>query len=262
MAIINLTPDSFYERSRNTTLKGALERTSQVLKQGANIIDFGAYSSRPGARHISEEEEWERLEPVLKSVREKYPDAIISIDTFRSEIARKAIERFEVDMINDISAGEMSNFKMFRVIADYHVPYIIMHMSGTPQTMQSNPQYTFLMKEIAGYFASRIERLKAEGVSDIIIDPGFGFGKTLEHNYELLNRLDDLKILELPMLVGLSRKSMIYKFLGKESDEALNGTTVLHTIALTKGASILRVHDVPEAVETIRLVQKTLTAGT
>lgn len=261
MGVVNVTPDSFYAKSRVIYSQEVIKRVAQMLDDGADIIDVGAYSSRPGAAQISEEEEWGRLEAALREIRTHFPDAIISLDTYRSRIAKKAIENFGVDIINDISAGEMDD-NMFDIIARFNVPYIIMHMQGNPQNMQQNPQYEHLMKEIALFFAQKSEQLKALGVSDIIIDPGFGFGKTIDHNYELLAKLDEFKIFELPLLVGFSRKSMIYKFLNSSPDEALNGTTVLNTLALSKGAHILRVHDVKPAIETVRLYNQMINNNT
>jgi dihydropteroate synthase len=254
MGILNITPDSFYDGGKYTTEKNILNRAEQIITEGAAIIDIGAYSTRPGAENLSEEEELNRLIPAVKKIRSFFPDAIISIDTFRSQVAKKMVNDFGADIINDISAGTMDD-NMFSTIAGLKVPYIIMHMSGTPQTMQDNPVYENLIKEIFAYFYERIETLKLLGIKDIIIDPGFGFGKTITHNYELLKKLDQFKIFGLPLIVGLSRKSMIYKLLGITPAQALNGTTVLNTIALQKGATILRVHDVMEAVEAIKMLK-------
>ena len=260
MGILNLTPDSFYDGGKYVSEKNSLERAEEILNQGAQIIDMGAFSSRPGSDEVSFEEEKKRLFPALKQIRKQFPEAIISIDTYRSQIATEAIEKYGADIINDISAGEMDN-KMFETIANLKVPYIMMHMKGKPQTMQKNPQYENMIQELSMYFAKKVDKLRFLGVNDIILDPGFGFGKTLDHNYELLNRMYEFKIFELPLLVGLSRKSMIYKFLNQTPQEALNGTTVLHTIALLNGAHILRVHDVKEAVETIQLTEKLMTTS-
>lgn len=257
MGILNITPDSFYDGGKYSEMPLIESQIEKILNEGATIIDVGAYSSRPGAMHISEEEELKRLSPVLQLINKKYPSAIVSVDTFRANIAEKVVKDYGVAIINDISAGEMDS-KMFETIASLNIPYIIMHMKGTPQNMQQNPIYKNVINEIISYFSDKINQLKQLGVHDIIIDPGFGFGKTIEHNYELLNKLHKLRIFELPVLAGISRKSMIYKFLNKSPQEALNGTTVLNTLALTKGASILRVHDVQEAVEVINLYSKTV----
>lgn len=255
MGILNVTPDSFYEKSRVQSEEDIIQRAEQILKEGGSIIDIGAYSSRPNANHISVEEELNRLTFSLKVIRKEYPDAILSVDTFRSQVAEICVEEYGVSMINDIAAGEMDK-GMFDMIAQLQVPYIMMHMQGTPQNMQSAPHYDNLLKEVFLYFAEKVQRLRDKGVNDIILDPGFGFGKTVEHNYELLASLEEFSVFELPLLVGVSRKSMISKLLGITSDEALNGTTVVHTIALQKGANILRVHDVKEAVEVIKILEK------
>ncbi len=251
MGVLNITPDSFYENSRvNNT--GIISKVNQMITDGADIIDIGAYSSRPGATHISEQEEWERLEPALKAVRTKHSDILVSVDTFRSEVARLAIEYYGVNIINDISAGEI-DANMMQKVGKYRVPYIMMHMQGTPQNMQNNPNYKYIVQEILTYFSNKVYEARQANIHDIILDPGFGFGKTLNHNYELLRRLDEFEVFELPVLAGVSRKSMIYKLLNNTPEQALNGTTVLNTIALAKGADILRVHDVKEAVEAVRL---------
>ena len=255
MGIINITPDSFYHKSRFVGNEAVVKRAHQIIEQGGHIIDVGAYSSRPGAEHINEQTEWERLAPVLETIRGLYPDVVVSVDTFRAHIANKAVTQFEVDIINDISAGNMDS-NMFAAIAELKVPYIIMHMQGTPQTMQKKPSYKNLMKEVFMFFAKKIEMLNKLGVADVIIDPGFGFGKSIDHNFELIAKLDEFKIFELPLLVGVSRKSMIYKFFDTTPNESLNGTTVLNTMVLNKGANILRVHDVKEAVETVLLYNK------
>lgn len=255
MGIMNITPDSFYDKSRFNGSEEVKKRTNQIIEEGGDIIDVGAYSSRPGADHIDESEEWNRLAPVLESIRKINSEIIVSVDTFRSGIAKKAVSEFDVDIINDISAGSFDN-EMFNTIAELNVPYIIMHMKGTPQNMQKNPTYEHLMKDIFLFFAKKVEKLNKLGVSDIIIDPGFGFGKTLNHNYEILAKLDEFKVFELPILVGLSRKSMIYNLLNNSPEQSLNGTTTLNTLALSKGSNILRVHDVKEAVETKQLFNK------
>ena len=255
MGILNVTPDSFYAGSRTETEKDIIDRLHQITIEGASIIDIGAYSSRPNAEHITAEEEMNRLRFGLRLIQKHQPEAIISVDTFRADVAKMCVEEYGVAIINDISAGNM-DASMFGTIAKLSVPYIIMHMQGTPQDMQMNPHYDNLQKEVFLYFAERIQKLRDLGVKDIIIDPGFGFGKTLDHNYELMNHLDEFHIFELPLLVGISRKSMIYKFLGTTPEEALNGTTVLNTLALMKGANILRVHDVKAAKEAVALVKK------
>ena len=232
-----------------------MEHIGKMISEGADIIDVGGYSSRPGAPHISEKEELERIIPSLKWIRKEYPDLILSVDTFRSAVARRVIEEFRVDIINDVSAGEMDP-RMFETIAKLQVPYIIMHMKGTPQNMMEMTHYDDMIKEIMDYFSRKYNLLRKMGVKDIIIDPGFGFGKNLQQNFLLLKNLEQFKIFELPIMVGLSRKSMIYKTLETKPEEALNGTTVLNTLALNKGANILRVHDVRQAREAILLVGK------
>lgn len=255
MGILNVTPDSFYAGSRMETEKDIINRLHQITSEGASILDIGAYSSRQDAEHISTEEEMNRLRTGLDLVRKHQPEAVVSVDTFRADVAKMCVEEFGAAMINDISAGQL-DAAMFGTIAQLGVPYIIMHMQGTPQNMQMNPHYDHLLKEVFLYFAERVQKLRDLGVKDIIIDPGFGFGKTLEHNYELMNHLDEFRLFELPLLVGISRKSMIYKLLGTTPEEALNGTTVLNTLALMKGANILRVHDVKAAREAVTLVEK------
>ena len=254
MGILNVTPDSFYEGSRMQTEMEIIRRIEQILSEGASIIDIGAYSSRPNAENVSPKEEMERLRMGLSILRKVQPDAIVSVDTFRADVARMCVEEYGVSIINDIAAGEM-DADMFRTVADLNVPYIMMHMRGTPQDMQHRPYYDNLLKEVFEYFARKVQQLRDLGVKDMILDPGFGFGKTVEHNYELLAHLEDFRVFELPLLVGVSRKSMIYRLLGTTPQEALNGTTVLDTICLLKGADILRVHDVREAVETVKIVE-------
>lgn len=253
MGILNITPDSFYSTSRMQTEVDIARRARQIIEEGGEIIDVGAYSSRPNADHVSPQEEMERLRWGLDILRRECPGAAVSVDTFRAEVARMCVEEFGVAIINDIAAGEMDK-EMFSTVADLNVPYIMMHMQGTPQSMQQNPIYDDLLKEVFLYFAEKVQRLRDLGVKDIILDPGFGFGKTIEHNYELLAHLDEFRLFDLPLLVGVSRKSMIYKLLGTTPQEALNGTTALNTIGLLKGAHILRVHDVREAVETVKIV--------
>lgn len=256
MGILNVTPDSFYAGSRMRTEEEIARRVEQIVSEGAGIIDIGAYSSRPNADNVSPQEEMERLRAGLTVLRKIASDAVVSVDTFRADVARMCVEEYGVAIINDIAAGEMDK-EMFRTVADLNVPYIMMHMQGTPQDMQRHPHYDNLLKEVFQYFARKVQQLRDLGVKDIILDPGFGFGKTLEHNYELLAHLEEFRIFELPLLVGVSRKSMIYRLLGTTPQESLNGTTVLDTICLLKGADILRVHDVKEAVETVRIVEAT-----
>jgi len=254
MGILNITPDSFYAGSRMQTEAEIIARAQQILDEGAGIIDIGAYSSRPNAENVSPHEEMERLRMGLEILRKTHPGAVISVDTFRADVARMCVEEYGVAIINDIAAGEM-DADMFRTVAELNVPYIMMHMQGTPQNMQRHPHYDNLLKEVFLYFAQKVQQLRDMGMKDIILDPGFGFGKTVEHNYELLAHLEEFRIFELPLLVGVSRKSMIYRLLGNTPQDALNGTTVLDTICLLKGADILRVHDVREAVETVKIVE-------
>lgn len=252
MGILNVTPDSFYAGSRKETTSGIVNRVEQIITEGADMIDIGAYSSRSNAEHVSTKEEMARLRKGLEAIREVAPEAIVSVDTFRADVASMCVEEYGVALINDISGGQMDE-RMFDTVARLDVPYIMMHMQGTPQDMQQHIHYDHLRMEIMQYFALRVQDLHARGVKDIIIDPGFGFGKTLAHNYELFKHLEDFKLFGLPLLVGISRKSMIYKLLDSSPEEALNGTTVLNTIALTKGADILRVHDVKACVEAVRI---------
>ena len=254
MGILNITPDSFYAGSRMQTEAEIAARAQQILDEGAGIIDIGAYSSRPNAENVSPREEMERLRMGLEILRKTQPGAVISVDTFRADVARMCVEEYGVAIINDIAAGEMDT-DMFRTVAELNVPYIMMHMQGTPQNMQQHPHYDNLLKEVFLYFAQKVQQLRDLGMKDIILDPGFGFGKTVEHNYELLAHLEEFRVFELPLLVGVSRKSMIYRLLGGTPQDALNGTTVLDTICLLKGADILRVHDVREAVETVKIVE-------
>ncbi len=257
MGILNVTPDSFYAASRMQTEDAVRQRVRQMVDEEAQMMDIGAYSSRPGAEDVSPREEMERLMWGMKVVREEAPDMPVSVDTFRADVAKMAIEELDADIINDISGGELDK-AMFPTVAKLGVPYVLMHMKGTPQTMQEAPHYDDLMKEVLLYFAERVQQLRDLGQKDIILDPGYGFAKTLDHNYELLQHQEMLNVFELPILVGVSRKSMIYKLLGCTPQEALNGTTVLNTLALQKGANILRVHDVKAAVEVVRLYQKML----
>jgi dihydropteroate synthase len=255
MGILNITPDSFYGGSRYNSEREIVAAASGMLDEGADILDVGGYSSRPGASHISEEEEGRRVINAIKLLIKQFPAAIISVDTFRSQIAREAVLGAGAKIINDISGGD-SDSNMFRTVEELNVPYIMMHMKGDPSTMQKNPVYDDIVADILKYFAEKIFILRSAGVKDIIIDPGFGFGKTTGHNFELLSRLSDLQVTGLPLMVGISRKSMIWKTLEITANEALNGTTALHAIALMKGADILRVHDVKEAVQAVRLVSK------
>ena len=255
MGILNVTPDSFYAGSRMETEEAVRRRVKQIIAEGGSMIDVGAYSSRPGAADVSAEEEMERLRRGMRIVREEAPEIPVSVDTFRADVAKMAVEELGVDIINDISGGELDK-EMFKTVAKLGVPYILMHMKGTPQTMQQAPHYDDLMKEVMLYFAEKVQQLRDLGQKDIVLDPGYGFAKTIDHNYELLKHQEMLEVFELPLLVGVSRKSMIYRFLGTSPEEALNGTTVLNTLALQKGANILRVHDVKEAVEVVRLVEK------
>lgn len=254
MGIVNLTPDSFYDKSRVQREDAILKRVEAILSEGADFIDLGGYSSRPGATHISEQEEWDRLLPAMKVILKNLPDALISVDTFRSSIARMAYEE-GASIINDISGGQMDD-QMFKTISEIRLPYILMHMRGDPRTMNSLSTYDNLFKEMINYFESKILELKASGVSDIIVDPGFGFAKSLDQNYELLKNFTYFEVLGYPLLVGLSRKSMIFKELGVQPSEALNGTIALNTVSLIKRASILRVHDIKEAKEVVNLVAK------
>ncbi|KIX22907.1 dihydropteroate synthase [Flavobacterium sp. 316] len=251
MGILNITPNSFFDGGKYKDESTILNRVEKMLNDGASFIDIGAYSSKPGAEFVSEEEELARLLPVLELILLKFPEILLSIDTFRSEVAKKCIENGAA-IINDISAGLLDE-KMIETISKLQVPYIMMHMKGNPETMQSLANYEDVVKEMMFYFSERINKARSFGLNDIIIDPGFGFAKTIEHNYEIMQKLDFFSILELPVLVGISRKSMIYKVLENTPEEALNGTTILNTIALQKGANILRVHDVKEAVECIKI---------
>lgn len=253
MGILNITPDSFYSNSRTKSIEEALAKTEKYLNEGATFIDIGGYSSRPGAQNISEQEEIDRLVPIVATLSDAFPEAIFSIDTFRAKVAEETILA-GAHIINDIASGDMDEL-MFETVARLQVPYMIMHMQGTPQNMQQNPVYENVLLEVVDYLAKKVAELKALHIHDVIIDPGFGFGKTIAHNYELLNQMEAFRIFKLPVLVGFSRKGMIYKTLGTTAAEALNGTSVLNTIALQKGAGILRVHDVKEAVECVRLVE-------
>lgn len=251
MGILNITPDSFYSGSRISSVELALQRTEKMLAEGADFIDIGAYSSRPGAADISVNEELERLIPIVKALVKAFPEAILSIDTFRAEVAKRAINE-GAHIINDISGGEL-DIEMFKTVARLKVPYILMHMRGTPQDMKQLTNYEDIFGDILKYFGRKLHELQALGVQDIILDPGFGFAKTIEQNFQLMSDFDRFKLLGVPVLAGVSRKSMIWKTLEIKSEEALNGTTVLNTVALMKGADILRVHDVKEAREAVAL---------
>jgi len=260
MGILNITPDSFYTGSRYIADEEILKAAIEMLDDGADILDVGGYSSRPGAKDISPEEESKRVLKAIKLINRELPQAIISVDTFRADVARQAVVECGASMINDISGGDADN-KMFSVLENLNVPYIMMHMKGNPRTMQDNPVYEDVVADILKWFGERIFKLKSAGVKDLIIDPGFGFGKTIDQNFELLKRLGDFSIAGLPVLVGVSRKSMIWKTLNITADVALNGTTALNAVALFNGADILRVHDVKEAVQTVKLVRKVKNSG-
>lgn len=255
MGILNLTPDSFYADSRQQSDEAIASRVRQIQAEGGEIIDVGAYSSRPGADHVSAEEELARLRHGLEIVRRTSPDAVVSVDTFRAEVARCCVEEYGVAIVNDISGGTL-DADMFRTVAELRVPYVLTHIQGTPQDMQASPYYANVWREVLLYFAERVQQLRDLGARDIILDPGFGFGKTLDHNYRLLARLEELRLFGLPVLAGLSRKSMICRVLGIEPRQALNGTTVLNTVCLLKGVNLLRVHDVAQAVEAVKLVNQ------
>lgn len=255
MGILNVTPDSFYDGGKFVDEKLWIEQVHKMTIDGAGMVDIGAISTRPGATTISQEEELLRLIPAITSIRREFPNIPISIDTWRSEVAVQAVNS-GANIINDISGG-LFDQEMFSAIAKLNVPYIMMHTGGKPEVMQINPTYNHIVHDIIQFFATQLEKLRDLGVHDIILDPGFGFGKTLEHNYQLLAKLDSFQLFDLPILVGISRKSMIQKLLEIQPEEALNGTSIVHTLALMKGASILRVHDVKEAVEAVKIVKKT-----
>lgn len=256
MGILNITPDSFFDGGKYKNEKDILFQVEKMLANRATFIDVGAYSSRPNAKHISEEEELQRIVPVIELLVANFPEIIISVDTFRSRVAEETIN-IGASIINDISGGKMDE-KMFETVAKLQVPYILTHLQGTPQTMQQNPQYNNVTSELISFFAEQIFKLRHLKINDIIIDVGFGFGKTIEHNFELLKNLSLFKNLDVPNLVGVSRKSMLYKTLDISAEEALNATTVANTIALLNGANILRVHDVKEATEAVKIVQQIL----
>jgi len=252
MGILNLTPDSFFDGGKYKDEASILNQVEYMLNHGATFIDMGAYSSRPGAEHVPEDEELKRMIPVINLILKKFPDTLISVDTFRCKVAAESIEHGAA-MINDISAGNLDE-AMFDTVANHQVPYIMMHMKGTPQSMQKQATYDNLINDLRYYFSEKIKETTSKKINDIIIDPGFGFAKTKGQNYTLLNHLDMFQTFGLPILIGLSRKSMIYKVLESSPQEALNGTTALHTVALLKGANIIRAHDVKEAVECVKLV--------
>lgn len=254
MGILNVTPDSFYDGGKYSEDDLILKRVTEMIEDGVDIIDVGAVSTRPGAKDPGEDEEIRRLEKALKIIRKHYPEVYLSVDTYRSSIAEFVVKEFNVNVINDITAGRYS-YDMFSKVALLDVPYIMMHMQGTPETMQINPTYKDLLNDLIDFFKERIKKARETGIKDIIIDPGFGFGKTLEHNYKILKNLEVFEIFELPILIGVSRKSMIYKLLNSTPDNALNGTTVIHTIALLKNVNILRVHDVKEAKEIVKIIE-------
>lgn len=255
MGIINTTPDSFYDNSRVADPWQAVEKAREMIMQGVDILDVGAVSSKPGSEEVPEEEELNRLSPVLDALRKEFPEFPISVDTWRSGVARSVREQFGIHMINDISAGGLDP-EMFTTIARLGIPYIMMHMQGTPKTMQEDPAYEHVVDDVLQFFAERVYKLRKLGVNDIIVDPGFGFGKTVDQNYELLGQFNSFQMLELPLMAGISRKSMIYKVLESEPDQALNGTTAAHMAVLLKGANILRVHDVVAAKETVKIFQQ------
>jgi dihydropteroate synthase len=254
MGIVNVTPNSFYDGGKHIEINSIIRQVEKMISEGADIIDIGAYSSKPSAEFVSEQDEINRLKVVIKELVNTFPNVVLSVDTFRASVAKFAVDQ-GVAIVNDISAGLLDD-AMLPTVAELKVPYVMMHMRGTPQTMQSLTQYDDVVKEMLFYFSERIQKARSFGISDLIIDPGFGFAKTVEQNYEILNKLELFSILELPLLVGVSRKSMIYKVLETSPQEVLNGTTVINTIALQKGAKIVRVHDVKEAVECVKLVSQ------
>lgn len=261
MGIVNITPDSFYSGSRKETLNDAIKQAEQILEDGGTIIDIGGQSTAPTSSMLDASEELKRISPIIREIRKTFPNAILSIDTFYSEVAKAAVEEFGVNIINDISGGQIDDM-MFETVAKLNVPYILMHMRGTPQTMQQLTNYNNLLKDIFYYFSQKVSQLNQLGVNDIIIDPGFGFSKTVEQNYKLMANLKYFDIFELPLMVGISRKTMIYKLLDTTPSESLNGTTALNTFALNSGANILRVHDVKQAVECIKIYDKILNSDT
>ena len=254
MGILNVTPNSFFDGGKYNDENEILSQVKKMLNEGATFIDIGAYSSKPNAEFVTEEEEIARIVPVIQLILKQYPETLLSIDTFRAGVAKASLENGAA-LINDIAAGNLDE-KMFEVVAEYNVPYIMMQMRGTPKTMQTMTSYDDIVKEMLFYFSEKIAKARSFGINDLIIDPGFGFAKTLEQNYEVMKKMELFQMLDLPLLVGISRKSMIYKVLETTANEALNGTTFLNTIGLTKGANILRVHDVKEAVECVKLYEK------
>jgi len=255
MGIINVTPDSFYSGSRLPDSAAALECAREMIDDGAHILDVGAVSSRPGAEEVSEQEELDRLSPVLEALRNEFPDFPLSVDTWRSGVSRKVRERFGIQMINDITAGQLDP-DMFDTVAELGLPYVMMHMQGTPANMQEAPEYTNVVDDLLQFFSERVYKLRKRGVNDIVIDPGFGFGKTLDQNYLLVHDLSAFQMFELPIMAGLSRKSMIYKTLDSDPDQALTGTTAAHMAVLIQGANLLRVHDVKAAADTVKIFQQ------
>lgn len=251
MGILNATPDSFYTKGSYNSREGILQKAEEMLQDGAAILDIGGMSTRPGAPDVSQEEEFNRVIPVIREIRRRFPDCFISVDTYRSALAREAV-REGADIVNDISSGSMDP-QMLTTVGSLDVPYIAMHMLGTPATMQQNPAYQDITSEILGYFTGKAQECAAAGIKDLILDPGFGFGKTMAHNYQLLKGLHTLRVLEKPVLAGISRKSMVYKLLNTDAEHALNGSTAVHMLALQQGAQLLRVHDVKEAAECIQL---------
>jgi dihydropteroate synthase len=254
MGVLNVTPDSFYDGGSIKNEKELLQRAEKMLDDGASILDIGAISTRPGAEIISTKEELERLLPAVTSIRKEFSNVPVSIDTFRSWVAVRVIDEIGAVIVNDVTGGQLDS-KMFETIGKLKVPYILTHMQGTPQTMQDAPHYDDVIRDISEFMSDKVRKLTKDGVVDVIIDPGFGFGKDISHNYELLNRLDSFKVFQLPVMVGISRKSMIWKVLEIDPEKSLNGTTVLNTLALLSGADILRVHDVKEAMEIISIFQ-------
>jgi dihydropteroate synthase len=255
MGILNITPDSFYDGGRYDTEDKILLRITKMISEGADIVDIGGMSTRPGSNPVPEKEEIRRIVSAIKLIRKHFPEVIISVDTYRANVARIAVKDYSVNIINDISGGEMDR-NMFETIADLRIPYIIMHMRGSPLVMQKQTNYNDILAEMIDYFSLRIDKLKSMGVNDLIIDPGFGFSKTIDQNFFILKNLNTFSLFELPLMTGVSRKSMIYRTLGTDSDGSLNGTIVLNTVALLNGADIIRVHDVQAAVQAITLLEK------
>lgn len=255
MGILNITPDSFYDGGQYPTIDAAVNHVAEMVEEGASIIDVGACSTRPGAVMVGADQELKRLRPVIRQIRRNFEKVILSVDTYHAKVAESIVGEFGDCIINDISGGQLDK-DMFETVAKLRVPYVLMHMQGTPQNMQLNPVYKNVTKEVIKTLSEGVYRLHELGVNDVIIDPGFGFGKTMDHNYELLNHLDAFRFFELPVLVGVSRKSMIFKLLGQKAADSLNGTTILNTLALQSGANILRVHDVKAAVEAVEIFEK------